>query len=147
MESRPTRGVSRDEAREVAIVALLMTLVLRLGAGVLQAVDELNGPTETRELLVRLFAQVGSTVGILTLGCVLIVVLSPRGSVSTGTADLVRRVAATVTVLGLLGALNTLTLPFTPMLGRLWLSMINGLAAATLAGAGYWILRNFDDER
>ncbi len=147
MEGRPTRGVSRDEAREVTIMALLITLALRIGAGVLQAVDELIGPTETRELLVRLFAQIGSTVGILTLSSVLIVVLSPRGSVSTATADLVRRVAATVTVLGLLGALHTLTLPFTPLLGRIWLSMINGLAAATLAGAGWWILRNFDEQR
>ncbi len=140
-------SISRDEARELAIIGILIALGLRLGAGLLQTFDELSGPTDTRNLLSRLFAQVGSTVGILTLAAVLLVVLSPRGSVTEGMSRLVRRVAGGVTVLGLASALFTLTLSYNAALGRIWLAMINGLAAATLAGTGWWILRDFDQDR
>lgn len=140
-------GVSRDEAREIAVIGLLVALGLRVGAGLLQTIDELSGPTNTRNVLSRFFAQIGSTVGILTLAAVMLVVLSPTGSITRGVSDLCRRVAAWVTVLGLAGAFHTLTLSYNSTLGRLWFAMINGLAAATLAGTGWWILRNFDESR
>ena len=140
-------SVSRDEARELAIIGLLAVLALRIGAGVLMALDELTVASGLRNLLSRFFSQIGSTVGILTLGAVLLVVLSPRGSITTGLSNLVRRVAGAVAVLGAAGVVFTLSLGFSPGLARLWLAMINGLAAATLAGTGWWILANLDDER
>ncbi len=140
-------SISRDEAREVAIIGILVALGLRIGAGLLQTVDELSGPTDTRNVFSRFFAQIGSTVGILTLAAVLLVVLSPTGSITKGISMLCRRVAGTVAALGLASAFYTLTLSYNSALGRLWLAMINGLAAATLAGTGWWILRDFDEDR
>ena len=140
-------GISRDEAREIAVIGLLAALGLRIAAGLLQTIDELAGPTDARNVLSRFFAQIGSTVGILTLAAVLLVVLSPRGAITPGIARLCQRVAAGVAVLGVAGAFHTLTLSYNSALGRLWFAMINGLAAATLAGTGWWILRNLDDER
>jgi hypothetical protein len=140
-------SISRDEAREVAVLALLVAVGLRVGAGTLQAVDELIGPTNTQSVLTRFFAQIGSTVGILTLGAALLVALSPRGSITRGVNDLCRRVAGAVAAAGLLGAFHTLAFGYSPTLGKIWFSMINGLAAATLAGTGWWILRNLDEDR
>ena len=140
-------SISRDEAREIAVTGLLVALGLRVGAGLLQTFDELSRPTDVRNVLSRFFAQIGSTVGILTLAAVMLVVLSPSGSVTRGVTDLVRRVAGGVTLLGLAGAFHTLTLSYNSMLGRVWFAMINGLAAATLAGTGWWVLRNLDEER
>lgn len=140
-------SISRDEARELAVIGILVALGLRIGAGLLQTIDELSGPTDTRNVLSRFFAQIGSTVGILTLGAVLLVVLSPTGSITKGISALCRRVSAGVALLGLAGAFHTLTLSYNSALGRLWFAMINGLAAATLAGTGWWILRDFDPDR
>jgi hypothetical protein len=140
-------GVSRDEARELAIIGLLVALGLRVGAGLLQALDEARFPSTTRSILSRFFAEIGSTVGMLTLGAVLLAVLSPRGSVTNGMRELVHRVAGTVMVLGVLGAFVALSFGFDVGLGRLWFAMRNGLSAATLAGTGWWIMRHFDDDR
>lgn len=140
-------SISRDEARELAIIGLLVTLGLRIGAGMLQTIDELTRTTTVTNVLSRFFAQIGSTVGILTLAAVLIVALSPSGSVTTAVSVLCRRVAGVVTILGLASAFHTLTLSYNSALGRIWLAMINGLAAATLAGTGWWILRDFDEDR
>lgn len=140
-------SISRDEARELAIIGLLVTLGLRIGAGMLQTADELTRTTTVTNVLSRFFAQIGSTVGILTLAAVLLVALSPTGSVTTAVSVLCRRVAGGVAILGMASAFHTLTLSYNSALGRVWLAMINGLAAATLAGTGWWILRNFDEDR
>ena len=140
-------SISRDEARELAVIGLLVALGLRIGAGLLQTFDELSGPTDTRNVFSRFFAQIGSTVGILTLAAVMLVVLSPTGSITKGLSALCRRVAAGVALLGLSGAFYTMTLSYNSTLGRIWFAMINGLAAATLAGTGWWILRDFDEDR
>lgn len=140
-------GVSRDEARELAVIGLLTALALRIGVGVLQAIDELTGPSSARLVTGRFLSQFGSTVGLLTLGAVLLVVLSPRGSVTPGLRELVRRVSGVVTALGLLAAFHTLSFGFSDGLSRLWFAMMNGLTAATLAGTGWWIIKNFDEDR
>lgn len=145
-ESRRT-GISRDEAREIAVIGLLATVGLRVGAGLLQLIDELDGAWTLRSLGSRFFAPIGSTVGILTLGAVLLIVLSPSGSVTTGVITLCRRVAAAVALLGAAASVYSLAFSYSPLLGRLWFAMINGLAAATLATTAWWILRNFDGER
>lgn len=140
-------GVSRDEAREIAIIGIFLALTLRIGAGVVQAVDELIEFPVGRNVLSRLFSQVGSTAGILTLAAVMIVVFSPVGSISSAMRDLVRRVAGAVTLLGLAGAFFSLSFSYNSGLGRITFAMINGLSAAALAGTGWWILRNLDDQR
>lgn len=140
-------AVSRDEARELAIIALLLAAALRLGAGVLQAADELIRFPVGRNVLSRLFAHVGSTVGVLVLAAVLLVVLSPVGSIGPGLRDLAGKAAGTVAALGLAGAFYSLSFSFNTGLGRIVFAMINGLSAAVLAGTGWWVLRNFDHER
>ncbi len=139
--------VSRDEAREIAIVGILIAVALRVGAGVFQLIEEASGAWTTVSLAGRFFAPIGSTVGMLTLGCVLIVVLSPSGAVSTSVVAAVHKAAIAITALGVASALYTLVFSFSNALAKLWFVMINGLAAATLAGTGWWILRNFDPDR
>lgn len=140
-------SISRDEARELAVIGLLATATLRIGAGVFQLIEELGRTYTFRSLLSRFFAPIGSTVGMLVLGAVLIVVLSPQGSVTTGIVNAARRGAAAVMVLGLGASFHSLALSYNTALGRLWFVMINGLAAATLGGTAYWIIKNFDGER
>jgi hypothetical protein len=140
-------SISRDEAREIAVVGMLITVGLRLGAGVLQLVEEVGASWTVRSATSRLFAPIGSTVGILVLASALLAVLSPRGSVTTGVLVLCRRAAATVALIGAAASVHTLAFGFGTVVARLWFAMINGLAAATLAGTAWWILRHFDGDR
>ena len=77
----------------------------------------------------------------------LLVVLSPSGSVTTGVVQLCRRAAAAVALLGAAASVYSLAFSYATPLSRLWFAMINGLAAATLGATGWWILRNFDGDR
>lgn len=140
-------SISRDEAREIAVVGLLVTVGLRVGAGMFQLIDELDGQWTARSLIGRFLAPVGSTMGILTLGAVLLVVLAPSGAVTPGLTVAARRAAATVAILGIVASFHSLTLSYSDVLSRLWFAMINGLAAATLGSTAYYILRNFDGDR
>lgn len=140
-------AISRDEARELAIIALLITAALRVTAGGLQALEELGGPWTVRTVIDRFFAPVGSTLGFATLGAVLIIVLSPNGAVTARLVELCRRSAAGFALIGAAAAVHTVLFGFAEPLTRLWIAMINGFAAAALAGTAYWIMRNFDPER
>ena len=140
-------SISRDEAREIAIAAILITVAIRIAAGLIQVVDELTGAFTFTSLADRLFAPVGSAIGMLSLAAVLIVVLSPAGSVTTGVATATRWTAAVVGVIGLLAGAHTITRATNNVLPGIWFAMINGLAAAILGGTGWWILRNFNSER
>lgn len=140
-------SVSRDEAREVAIIALVGTIGLRLGAALLQAFNELSNQAPMRAVLARFFAPIGPIVGLLALSAVLVVILSPRGSVTSGMRDLCRRMAGLVGLLGALGAFHTLAFGFSELVTRLELVMTTGLAAAVLAGTGWWLMRNLDGDR
>ncbi len=140
-------AISRDEAREIAVVVLLATAGLRVGAGVVQAIEELTGAWTVGSVLDRLFAPVGSTLGFATLGAVLIVVLSPNGSITPGVATACRRAAGILAAIGMAAAVHTLLFGFASSLTRVWFAMINGLAAATLTGGAYWIIRGFDPRR
>lgn len=140
-------SISRDEAREIAIVGLLATIGLRVGAGVLQLLDDIGQNATLRSLSGRLFAPIGSTVGILALGAVLLVVLSPSGSITPAVVKATRRSAAAVAALGVAAAFHTLALGYSDVLSRMWFAMINGLAAAVLGSTAWWILRNFDADR
>lgn len=140
-------SISRDEAREIAIIGLLATATLRVGAGVFQLIEELGGPWTLRSALSRLFAPIGSTVGMLVLGAVLIAVLSPAGSITPGLVRLTRRAAATVALIGMAAAFHTLALSYSDALAKIWFAMINGLATTVLAGTAWWIIRDFDQDR
>ena len=139
--------ISRDEAREIAIVALLVTIGMRIGAGVFQVIDDLGHQSDLRALTGRLFTPIGSTIGIMTLGAMLLVVLSPAGSVTTGVVTATRRIAGLVAAMGIGASFHTIVLGYSQLLAKLWFAMINGLAAATLGAAAYWVLRNFDGNR
>lgn len=140
-------SVSRDEARELAIIGALVALTLRVAAGVVQAIEEARGNFTLDTLAGRFFAPVGSTIGILALGAVMVVVLSPTGSVTPGLVTLTRRAAGVVMVLGLAATFHTLAFGSPNLLGSIWIALINGAAAATLGGTAWWILRHFDPDR
>ena len=140
-------SISRDEAREIAAIGIVLTIVFRVGAGVLQMIEELSGAWTTSSALGRLFAPIGSSVGILALGVVLLVVLSPSGSITPVITTTVRRAVGVVAILGVASTVNMLVLSPGRIVQSLWIAMINGLAAATLAGTGWWIMRNFDQDR
>lgn len=129
------------------MVGLLATIALRVGAGVLQLIQELTGQWTVSSALGRLFAPIGSTVGMLALAAVLLVVLSPTGSVTVTVTVAVRRAAALVTLLGIAASVTMLVLSPGRLIQDLWIAMINGLAAATLGGTAWWIIKNFDQDR
>lgn len=131
----------------MAIVGLLATTVLRIGAGIFQLIEELTGQWTLSSLLGRLFAPIGSTVGMLVLGAVLLIVLSPNGSVTPVVTKATMRMAGLVAILGISASLTMLALSPSRLLQSLWIAMINGLAAATLGLTAWWILRNFDADR
>lgn len=140
-------GISRDEAREIAITALLLAIGLRIGSGVVQGIEELDRGWTGRSVADRLFAPMGSSIGIMALGAGLLAALSPVGGVSPRIVSFTRLTTGVVALLGVAAALNSLTDGFSGWAGRLWFSMMNGMTAAVLAGAAWWILTNLDPER
>jgi len=139
--------ISRDEAREIAITALLLAIVLRVGSGLVQGIEEVGRDWTWRSVLGRIFAPISSSIGLMALGAGLLAALSPSGSVSPRLLALTRLATGVVAILGVAAALNSLTAGFSGWEGRLWFSMMNGMTAAVLAGAAWWILTNLDPER
>lgn len=140
-------SLSRDEAREIAAVAIGLTIALRFGAGVFQVIDELSGAWTFRSLLGRFLAPVGATMGILMLGLALLVVLSPVGSMEMRTFKWTKSLGAAVAVFGTISVLNSLVFGQGSIVSRIWFSAINGFAAMLLGAAAWWILANFDSDR
>jgi len=139
-------SLSRDEAREIAVVAVILTIVLRLLAGVFQVVDELSRAWTWQSALGRFLAPVGSTMGMLSLALALLLVLSPRGSISMRVRGGAVVLTGFVATLGAISVINGLT-GFGPIAARLWFTMLNGASAAVLGAAACWILLNHDDQR
>ena len=139
-------GISRDEAREIAVVAIMLTIGLRLTAGIFQVFDELSRAWTWRSALGRFLAPVGSTLGMLSLALGLLFALSPTGSISMRSTRLAALLTGCVAVLGAVSVVNGLAGAGT-VYGRIWFSLINGAAAAVLGGASWWILRNLDPAR
>ena len=104
--------LSRDEAREVAVTALLLAIVFRVLAGVFQAVEELGRENTWRSVLGRFLAPLGSSLGLLAIGVALLVALSPTGSVSGRLSLLTQRVLGVVALFGAVAVLNGLTSDF-----------------------------------
>ncbi len=140
-------NVSRDEAREIAIIGILAAIAFRIVAGLVQLIEEATGEWTYGSLVGRLVAPIGSTIGILALAAVLITVLSPNGSVTRGVATATRATAGVVAWLGVLASVYTLGFAPNDLLTRLWFALINGMTATALAGTGYVISRNFENRR
>jgi len=139
--------LSRDEAREVAITALLLAVGVRVVAGLLQAGKEWSDGGTPRTILSQGLAPISITVGVLVLLAALLVVLSPRGSVGHGLQGWTAQVSAFVLFLGSVALLNGVIPGPGGILNRLPFALMQGGAAATLAGAAWWILINFDPDR
>lgn len=137
---------SRDEAREIAIVALLLVAGLRVLSGVVQLVEEMDREHTWQSLAGRLLAPVGSTLGLLVFAAAMIAALSPSGSVSRRVMSSARDGSGVVGVLGVASSMLGLTTGFSAT-GRLWFVLINGFAATVLGFTGWWILRNLDPSR
>lgn len=140
-------SLSRDEAREIAALALGLVISLRIGAGVLQAIEELSGPWTAESVFGRFLAPVGSTMGMLTLALTLLLVLSPRGSIELRAFKGAKWLALIVAILGVASVFNSLALSPSSLANRLWFSAINGSSAAVLGASSYWILMRFDTNR
>ncbi len=145
MQRRPV-DISRDDAREVATIALLLALSVRIGAGVVKAVEEATREYTWQSIVGEFLAPVGSSLGLMSIGAILIVVLSPNGSITAMVQLSARLAAFVVMTLGAISTIFALTNQATVLTG-LWISMINGLSAAILGGAGWWIIRNFNNQR
>lgn len=140
-------SLSRDEAREVAAVALGLTIAFRFGAGFFQVIDELSAPWTFRSLLSRFLAPVGATMGMLTLGLSLLLVLSPNGSIERRTFTWATALSMIVAILGAISVLNAITTDVDRLISRIAFTSINGIAALVLGAAAWWILKNFDGNR
>lgn len=140
-------SVSRDEAREIAITALLLVTVLRLASGLVQVYEEASREWTASSLVGRLVAPVGSTAGILVLAASMIAVLSPAGSVTAKVRSSCKWVALLVAALGSLSVFNSFAFGPSDVSTRIWFAMINGFAATLLGGAAWWILHSLDPNR
>lgn len=139
-------SLSRDEAREIAATALLLTIGLRFLSGALQVADEFDRGWTTGTLIERFVSPIGSTSGLLVLALALLLVLSPTGSISMR-ANTLALVFALLTIgFGAVSVLSDLVVGATTV-GRLALSLRDGGAAFVLGGAAWWILSNFNADR
>ena len=140
-------SLSRDEAREIAAYAIGLVIALRIGAGVLQAAEEMGGLWTAQSVFGRFLAPVGSTMGMLSLALALLVVLSPSGSIEAPVFACAKWLAGIVAVLGAASILNTLAFSAGGLANRLWFSAINGSSAAVLGASSWWILVRFNQDR
>ena len=138
---------SRDEVREIAAVALMLSLALRLLAGVFQVFDEIDRGWTWSSLLGRMVSPVTATLGLLSMALVLLLVLSPAGSISMRANRIALPLTATVAVLGVAGVLNEFVFSLGTWQQRFGRVSQELLIATLLAGTGHFILRNFDPDR
>jgi len=139
--------LSRDEAREVAAIALMLAVGSRLAAGVFQVLDELDRGWTWSSLFGRLVAPMTATVGLLVLALALLLVLSPPGSISMRANRIALSLAGVVAGLGAGAILNEIVFSLGTWQQRL-ARISQELAIVTLlAGTAFWILRNFDPQR
>lgn len=140
-------SLSRDEAREIAATAIILTLLLRIASGLLRVIDELDGAWDTRSLLGRFLAPIGATPGVLALALALLIILSPRGAISSRIHRFAESVVGAVAILGGLALLNSVVWGLNDALNSVASAMANGSAAMVLGAAAWWMLSNFDPER
>ena len=145
-KQRAPVDLSRDDAREIGVIALLFGVGLRVAAGVVLGLQETTHAYTWRSITGQFLASVDATMGLLALAATLLIVLSPTASVSPRLLPITRRIAGAVTLLGVAAALFAIENQAT-LLSGIWLALRNGTATSLLAGSGWWILRNFNNER
>ncbi len=139
--------LSRDEAREITAVALMLAIGLRAVSGLVRWLDDLDSGGGLGTFVSTAFEPVGSTMAILTLGLALLVALSPAGAISMKVRKPATITAALVTAGSTVVILNRLIAGGGSVLGRLWFTLLDKFPALVLAGAALFILRNYDSER
>lgn len=139
--------LSRDEAREIAAVALMLAVGSRLAAGVFQVLDELDRGWTFSSLFGRLVAPMTATAGLMVIALALLLVLSPPGSISMRSNQIALMLAAIVTVLGAGAILNEIVFSLGTWQQRMSRISQELAIVTVLGGAAYWILRNFDPQR
>ena len=139
--------LSRDEAREIAAVALMIAVVLRFVSGFVRWLDELSIGGGGGTLISTTFEPVGSTMALFTLGLALLIVLSPAGAISMRVTKPATVLAGFVSVAAVIVILNRLVAGGGSVLGRIWFTMLDKFPALILAGAAFLMLRNYDAER
>ena len=139
--------LSRDEAREIAATAIMLAIGLRLVAGLFQVLDEIDRGWTWSSLLGRMVSPVTATLGLLTIGLVLLLVLSPPGSISMRSNRVATALTATVASLGIAGVFNEFVFSLGTWQQRFGRVSQELLIATLLAGTGWFLLKNFDSER
>lgn len=140
-------SVSRDEVREIGAIALMLAVALRLLAGVFQVLDELDRGWTGSSLLGRLVSPITATIGLLSIGLALLLVLSPPGSISMRSNRVASGLVGVVTVLGVAGVLNEFVFSLGTWQQRFGRVSQEILIATLLSGTAWWILNNFDSGR
>lgn len=139
--------LSRDEAREITAIALMLAIGFRAFSGLVRWLDDLNSGGGIGTFISTAFEPVGSTMATLTLGLALLVVLSPPGAISMKVRKPATITALLVTAGSTIIILNRLIAGGGSILGRIWFTMLDKFPALILAGAALFILRNHDPER
>lgn len=140
--------LSRDEAREIAAVALMIAIVLRFISGFVRWLDELSMGGNTVGIFIRTTLEpVGSTMAIFTLGLALLIVLSPAGAISMRVRKPATILSGFVSVAAIIVILNRLVVGGGSVLGRVWFTLLDKFPALILASAAFIVLRNHDSER
>lgn len=125
----------------------MLTIVLRLIAGVFQVLDEIDRGWTWSSLLGRMVSPVTATLGVLSIGLALVLILSPAGSISMKSNRVAIALTGTVAVLGVLGVFNEMVFSLGTWQQRFGRVSQELSIATLLAGTGWYLLRNFDSAR
>ena len=139
--------LSRDEAREVVAIALMLAIGLRFLSGTFRWLDERRIGADRGTLIATIFEPVGTTMGMLVVGLAALIVLSPKGAVSTRVHTVATWTSLAVMVGGVIVILNRLVAGGGSILGRIWFSLFDKFPAVILAGAAWTILSRLDPDR
>ena len=140
-------AVSRDEAREIGVMTLLLAVGLRFASGSVQLVEELDREWTVRSAIGRFVSPVGTTMGMLIFGAAFLVVLSPSGSIGGRLKTWTTWVAGVIAALALVSVINSFSLGFSNISSRIWFALLEPAGAALLAATAWWLLRNLDTRR
>lgn len=125
----------------------MLAIGLRLLAGVFQLLDELDRGFTASSLLGRFVSPITATIGLLTIGLALLLVLSPPGSISMRSNRVATALVGFVAALGVLGVLNEFVYTLGTWQQRFARVSQEILIATLLSATAWWILSNFNADR
>jgi len=140
-------AVSRDEAREIGVMALLLAVGLRFASGFVQLVEELDREWTVRSAIGRFVSPVGTTTGMLIFGAAFLVLLSPSGSIGGRLHTWTTWIAGLIAALAVISVINSFSLGLTNISSRIWFTLLDPAGAALLGATAWWLLRNLDTRR